>query len=67
MLGLLLFLLYTSDLLIILENTLVGFADDSTLLAEVPRPIAECYRVLSLNRDLAHIGDWYKRLGMLNL
>ena len=31
MLGLLLFLLFLSDLPIILENTLVGFADGSTL------------------------------------
>ena len=31
-------LLYTSDLQEILENTLVGFADGSTLLAEVPDP-----------------------------
>ena len=37
-LGSLLFLLYTSDLPITLENTLVGYADDSTLLAEVPKP-----------------------------
>ena len=37
-LGPLLFLLYTSDLPIILENTLVGYADDSSLLAEVPEP-----------------------------
>ena len=37
-LGPLLFLLYTSDLPIILEKTLVGHADNSTLLAEVPKP-----------------------------
>ena len=37
-LGPLLFLLYTSDLPITLENMLVGYADDSTLLAEVPEP-----------------------------
>ena len=34
----LLFLLYTNDLPITIENTLVGYADDSTLLAEVPEP-----------------------------
>ena len=37
-LGPLKFLLYTSDLPITLENTFVGYADDSTLLAEVPEP-----------------------------
>ena len=37
-LGPLLFLLYTSDLLITLDNTLVGYAADSTLLAEIPEP-----------------------------
>ena len=34
-LGPLLFLLYTSDLPIILEHTLVGCDEDSTLLAEI--------------------------------
>ena len=35
-LGPLLFLLYTSELFSILENKLVGYADDSTLMAVVP-------------------------------
>ena len=35
-LGPLLFLLYTSELLSILENKLIGYADDSTLIAVVP-------------------------------
>ena len=34
-LGLLLFLLYTSELFSILENKLIGYADDSTLIAVV--------------------------------
>ena len=37
-LGLLLFLLYTSKLFFILENKLIGYADDSTLMAVVPSP-----------------------------
>ena len=37
-LGSLLFLVYTSELSEILENTLVTYADDSTLLATVPSP-----------------------------
>ena len=35
-LGPLLFLLYTSDFFAILENKLIGYADDSTLMAIVP-------------------------------
>ena len=34
--GPLLFLLYTSELFFILENKLIGYADDSTLMAVVP-------------------------------
>ena len=37
-LGPLLFLLYTSDLFFILENKLIGYTDDSTLIAVVPSP-----------------------------
>ena len=33
-----LFLLYTSELFSILENKLIGYADDSTLMAVVPSP-----------------------------
>ena len=35
-LGPLLFLLYTLELFSILENKLIGYADDSTLIAVVP-------------------------------
>ena len=37
-LGQLLFLLYTSEHFSILENKLIGYADDSTLIAVVPSP-----------------------------
>ena len=37
-LGLLLFLLYNSELFTILENWLIGYADDPTLVADVPSP-----------------------------
>ena len=37
-LGLLLFLLYTSELFSILEYKLIGYADDSTLMAVEPSP-----------------------------
>ena len=59
------FLLYTSDLPIILENTLVRCADESTMLAEVPEPGKRVPAVLSLYRDLIRVGDWRKRWGML--
>ena len=37
-LGSLLFLLYKSELFYILENKLIGYADDSTLMDVVPSP-----------------------------
>ena len=37
-LGPLLFILYTSELFSILENKLIGYADDSTLMSLVPSP-----------------------------
>ena len=37
-LGPLLFPLYTSELFRILENKLIGYADHSTLMADVPSP-----------------------------
>ena len=37
-LGPLLFLLYTLELFFILENWLIGYVDDSTLMAVVPSP-----------------------------
>ena len=53
----LLFLLCTSDPSIILENILVGGAYESTLLAEKTESGSKVLAVLSLNRDLALIGD----------
>ena len=40
-LGQLVFFLYTSELFSILENKLIGYADDSTLVAVVPSPALE--------------------------
>ena len=53
-LGQLLFLLYTSELFSILENKLIGYADDSTLMASpgVSVAVAE-----SLIRDLGRVPD----------
>ena len=54
-LGPLLFLLYTSELFSILENKLVGYADDSTLMAVVPSSGARVMVAESLNRDLGRV------------
>ena len=53
----LLFLLYTSDLPMIHENTLMVHADDTTTLAEERKLVNRVLAVLSLNLDLALIGD----------
>ena len=54
-LGPLLFLLYTSELFSILENKLIGYADDSTLMAVVPSPGVRVAVAESLNRDLGRV------------
>ena len=57
-LGPLLFLLYTSELFFILSNKLIGYADDSTLMAVVPSPGARVMLAESLNRDLSGVNAW---------
>ena len=49
--GPLLFLLYTSELFSILENKLIGYAGDSTLIAVVPSPGVRVAVAESLSRD----------------
>ena len=51
-LGPFLFLQYTSELFFILENKLIGYADDSTLIAVVPSPGIRVTVAESLSRDL---------------
>ena len=63
-LGPLLFLLYTSELFSILENKLMGYDDDSTLMAVVPTPGARVTVAESLNRDLARVNAWCDLWGM---
>ena len=62
--GLLLFLLYTSELFSILENKLIGYADDSTLMAVVPSPGVRVAVAESLIRDLGRISEWCDLRGM---
>ena len=63
-LGTLLFLLFTSDLFYILENKLIGYADDSTLIAVVPFPGVRVTVAESLSRDLLRVSEWCDLCGM---
>ena len=53
-----LLLLYTLELFSILENKLVGYADDSTLMAVVPYPGVRVAVTESLIRDLGRVSEW---------
>ena len=57
-LGPLVFLLYTSELFYILENKLIGYADDSSLMAVVPSPGVRVAVAESLIRDLDRVSEW---------
>ena len=57
-LGPLLFTLYTSELFSILDYKLIGYADDSTLIAVVPSPGLRVAVAESLSRDLVKVGEW---------
>ena len=62
-LGPLLFLLYTSEFFSILENKLIGYADDSTLIAVVPSPGFRVTVAESLSHDLIKVSQWCELLG----
>ena len=64
-LGPLLFLLYIRDLPPLLENVLLGYEDNSTLVASVSSPYERPTIAASLNRDLVIIDKWCTRWGML--
>ena len=63
-LGPLLFLLYTSELFSILENKLIGYADDSTLIAVVPSQGVRVTVAESLNRNIVRVNAWCDLWGM---
>ena len=63
-LGPLLFLLYTSELFSILENKLIGYADNSTLIAVVPSPGDRIAVAEFLSRDLMKVSEWCDLWGM---
>ena len=54
----LLFVLYTSQMFQLVENTLFAYADDSTLLAVIRKPADRPVAAASITRDLARILDW---------
>ena len=57
-LGQLLFLLYTFELFSILENNLIGYADDSALMVIVVSPGVRITVAESLIRDLGKVSEW---------
>ena len=63
-LGPLLYLVYTSELFSILEKYLIGYADNSTLMAVVPSPGALGTVAESLNHDLVRVNAWCDLWGM---
>ena len=62
--GPLLFLLDTSELFSILENKLIGYADDSTLMAVASNPSVRVAVPESLIRDLGRVSEWCDLWGM---
>ena len=48
----------------ILENKLIGYADDSTLMAVVPSPGVRVAVAESLIHDLDRVGEWCELWGM---
>ena len=62
--GPLLFLLYRSVFFSILENKLIGYADDSTLMAVVPSPGVRVTTAVSLIRNLGRVSEWCDLWGM---
>ena len=63
-LGPLLFLLHTSELHSILENKLIGYANDSTLIAVVPSPGFRVTVAESLSPNLFKVSEWCDLWGM---
>ena len=57
-LGTLLFLLYASELFCILENKLIRYASDSTLMPVVPSPGVRVAVAEPLIRYLARVSEW---------
>ena len=56
--GPLLFFMYTLEFFSILENKLIGYADDSTLMAVAPYTGIRVTAAESLIRDLGSVSEW---------
>ena len=56
-LGILLLFLYTLELFFILENTLIGYVDDSTLIGVVPSPGVRVAVAESLSSELVKVSE----------
>ena len=57
-LGPLLFLQFISELFSILENQLIGYADDSSSMAFVPSPGGRVAVAEFLIRDIGRVSEW---------
>ena len=57
-LGPCVFILYTSEMFELVENRLLAYAHDSTLLAVLRKPVNRSAVAAFLNRDLARIQEW---------
>ena len=55
----LVFPLFTLEFFSILENKLVGYADDSTVMTAVPSPRGRVIVGESLIHDLSRISEWW--------
>ena len=62
-LGLLFFLLYTSELFSILEKKLIGYANDSTFMAIVPSPGVRVTVTDSMDHELCKVSEWCDNWG----
>ena len=62
--GQLLFLLYTLELFSILENKLICYADNSTLISVVPSPGVRVAVAESLICDFGRVSEWCDLWGM---
>ena len=63
-LGELLFLLYTSEVFSVLENMLIGYADDCILLSVVSSADILVTVAEFLNSGLGKLSEWCELLGM---
>ena len=63
-LGRLLFFLYSLELFFILQNKLIGYTDNSTLMAVVPSPGVRVTVAESLICDIGRVSEWCDIWGM---